>query len=173
MRDGPSNQGKPIEPSSSVSRRALLAWTATLAGGAALAASGLAQPALAADDEIVLTGAASEVGAKPSSAYSQGAAAFAGADSEIGGITAGAANVAVAPSGSGGGGGTGSGPGNSSGEGPGGGGGGGGGAGPGDSSGAGPGNSTGTGGGGRGGGTGSGPGDSSGAGPGDQSGGGY
>ncbi len=183
MRDGPSNHVKPIEPTTSVSRRFLLSWTATLAGGAALAVSGLGQSALAADDEIVLTGAASEVGAKPSSSYAQGAAAFAGADSELGGITAGAANVAVAPSGSGGGGGSGSGPGNSTGEGPGGGGGGtgggggggtgGGGAGPGDSSGAGPGYSNGMGGGGTGGGTGSGPGDSSGAGPGDQSGGGY
>jgi hypothetical protein len=181
MRDGPGYQSLPSAPETAVSRRSLLSWTAKLAGGAALATTiagaRWAQPALAADEEIVLTGAASEVGAKPSSSYAQGAAAFAGADSEMGGITAGAANVSVAPSGGGGGGGTGSGPGNSSGAGPGGGGGSGGGgggsgAGPGDSSGAGPGDSNAMGGGGSGGGSGGGPGYSTGSGPGDQSGGG-
>ena len=179
MRDGPSNLVKPIVSTTSVSRRLLFTWTARLAGGAAFAATVSGEPrwaqsALAADDEIVLTGAASEVGAKPGSGYAQAAAAFSAGDSEAGGIAVGAANAAVAPAGGGGsGGGSGSGPGDSSGEGPGGGGGtGGGGAGPGDSSGAGPGSSNGMGGGGTGGGTGSGPGNSDGSGPGDQSGGG-
>jgi hypothetical protein len=168
MRDSPGYHAMQSASVTTLSRRSILAWTAKLACGAALtttvAGARWAQPAAAQGDEIVLTGAASEVGAMPGSSYAQGAAAFAGADSQAGSITAGAANTAVAPSGGGTGGGSGSGPGSSTGAGPGGGGGGGGGGG----TGAGPGYSTG----GGGGGTGAGPGPSDGSGPGDQSGGG-
>lgn len=140
-----------------------MAWTAKLAGGAALAASvpgtHVVQRAAAQSDEIILTASASEVGARPGSAYANGFAARAAADHEFGSSTQGAGSVLAAPadggpgSGAGPGPSTGAGPGNQTGTGPGGGGGG-------------------TGGGGGGGGTGAGPGDSSGTGGGDQSGGG-
>src|SRR5215207_7333205 len=173
MQDSPSNQAGHSASPARASRRAIVSWTAKLAGGAALAASipgaQWIQIAAAQDDEIILTAAASEVGARPGGAYANGAAARAVADYEGGVSTQGAAGGA----------GSGAGPGDSSGAGPGdqtgtgGGGGGGTGAGPGDSSGAGPG-SGGGGGGGTGGGdqSGAGPGDSDGSGPGDQSGGG-
>jgi hypothetical protein len=151
MQDSPSNQAGHSASPARASRRAIVSWTARLAGGAALAASipgaQWIQIAAAQDDEIILTAAASEVGARPGGAYANGAAARAVADYEGGVSTQGAAGGAGS------------------------------GAGPGDSSGAGPGDQTGTGGGG-GGGTGggdqsgAGPGDSDGSGPGDQSGGG-
>jgi hypothetical protein len=146
MQGSPSNQvGHSARPART-SRRAIFTWTAKLAGGAALAASVPGAPwvqlAAAQDDEIILTAAASEVGARPGGAYANGAAARAVADYEGGVSTQGAAGGAGS------------------------------GAGPGDSSGAGPGDQTGTGGSGSGGGTGAGPGDSSGAGPGSGGGGG-
>src|SRR5687768_4004178 len=147
MQDGPSNQTRHSAPPTRASRRDIVSWTMKLAGGVALAASVPGTPwvqlAAAQDDEIILTAAASEVGARPSGAYANGAAARAAADSEAGASTQGAGGVLPAP--------TDGGPGS--------------GAGPGDSSGAGPGDQTGTGGG-TGGGTGAGPGDSSGTGPG-------
>src|SRR5688572_22839924 len=135
MQDSPSNQAGLSALPARASRRAIVSWTAKLAGGAALAASVPGSPwvqrAAAQDDEIILTASASEVGARPGGAYANGAAARAAADSAAGASTEGAA-----------GGGAGSG------------------AGPGPSTGAGPGNQTGTGGGGTGGGTGAGPGES-------------
>ena len=162
MQDRPIDQAGHSASPARTSRRAIVSWTAKLAGGAALAASvpgaQWIQLAAAQDDEIILTASASEVGARPGGAYANGAAARAVADYEGGVSTQGAGSVSPAPVAAGG-------PGS--------------GAGPGDSSGAGPGDQTGTGGGGTGGGTGggggtgAGPGDSSGSGPGDQSGGGY
>jgi hypothetical protein len=147
MQEGPSNQARHSALPTRASRRTIVSWTMKLAAGAALAASVPGTPwvqrAAAQDDEIILTAAASEVGARPGGAYANGAAARAAADSEAGASTQGAGAVLPAP--------TGGGPGS--------------GAGPGDSSGAGPGDQTGTGGG-TGGGTGAGPGDSTGAGPG-------
>jgi hypothetical protein len=161
MQDGPSNEARHSTLPTRASRRAIVSWTMKLVGGAAFAASVpgtlWVQPAAAQDDEIILTAAASEVGARPGGAYANGAAARAVADSEAGSSTQGAGGVLPMP--------TNGGPGS--------------GAGPGDSSGAGPGDQTGTGGGtgagpgsggDGGGGTGAGPGDSSGAGSGDQSG---
>ena len=158
MQDGPSNQTRHSAPPTRASRRAIFSWTLKLAGGAALAATLPGTPwvqlAAAQDDEIILTAAASEVGARPSGAYANGAAARAAADSEAGASTQAAGVVLPAPTDDG----TGSG------------------AGPGDSSGAGPGDQTGAGG--AGGGTsggdqsGAGPGPSDGSGPGDGSGGG-
>src|SRR5829696_1685608 len=160
MQDGPSNQTRHSVPPTRASRRAIVSWTMKLAGGAALAASvpgtSWVQRAAAQDDEIILTAAASEVGARPRGAYANGAAARAAADSEAGSSTQGAGSVLPTS--------TEGGPGS--------------GAGPGDSNGAGPGDQNGMGGGGTGGGTGggdqsgAGPGDSDGSGPGDQSGGG-
>jgi hypothetical protein len=148
MQDGPIIQARHPAPPTRASRRAIVSWTMKLAGGAALAASVPGTPwiqlAAAQDDEIILTAAASEVGARPGGAYANGAAARAAADSEAGSSTQGAGGILPAP--------TEGGPGS--------------GAGPGDSSGAGPGNQNGMGGGGTGGGTGAGPGDSTGSGPG-------
>lgn len=149
MRDDPRIHVAASVPSSSVSRRVMLSSAAKLAGGAALAgAIGVRWAGLAAaQEEIVLTAAFSEVGARPGAAYAQGYVALAAADSGSGATAGGASGGSGA------------------------------GAGPGDSSGAGPGDQSGTGGGGTGGGTGAGSGDGgggggggSGAGPGDQTG---
>ncbi len=164
MQDSPSNQAGHSAPPAKTSRRAIVSWTAKLAGGAALVTSvpgaNWVQLAAAQDDEIILTASAAEVGARPGGAYANGAAARAVADSEGGVSTQGAGGVLPAPTDAG----SGSG------------------AGPGDSSGAGPGDQSGTGGGGTGdgsgagtgggggAGSGAGPGDSTGAGPGDQTG---
>jgi hypothetical protein len=154
MQDGPGNQARHSVPPTRASRRAIVSWTMKLAGGAALAVSvpgtSWVQRAEAQDDEIILTAAASEVGARPGGAYANGAAARAVADSEAGSSTQGAGSISPTSAGGG--------PGS--------------GAGPGDSNGAGPGDQNGMGGGGTGGGTGAGPGDSTGAGPGSGGGGG-
>jgi hypothetical protein len=154
MPDVPSDRLMQASPSTRLTRRAIVSWTAKLAGGAALVAAvpGVrgAESAMAQDDEIILTAAASEVGARPGAGYAHGYAAIAEANSELGAVSGSAPGAgAPSPASPGSGGGTGTGPGSSTG--------------------AGPGNSTG----GGGGGTGSGPGDSSGSGPGNMSGGGY
>jgi hypothetical protein len=144
MQNDPSNQARHPAPPTRASRRALVSWTMKLAGGAALAVSVPGTPwvqrAAAQDDEIILTAAASEIGARPGGAYANGAAARAAADSEAGSSTQGVGGVLP----------TAGGPGS--------------GAGPGDSNGAGPGDQNGMGGGGMGGATGAGPGDQSGGG---------
>jgi hypothetical protein len=148
MQDSPSNQTEHLALPTRTSRRAVFSWAMKLAGGAALVASGpgthWVQLAAAQDDEIILTAAASEVGARPGGAYANGAAARAAADSEAGSSTQGAGSMGGPGSGSG----------------------------PGESNGAGPGSQNGMGGGGTGGGTGAGPGESTGAGPGSGGGGG-
>src|SRR5215211_3425561 len=112
MQDGPSNPVGHSAPPTRTSRRAVVSWAVKLAGGAALVASGpgthWVQGAAAQDDEIILTAAASEVGARPGGAYANGAAARAAADSEAGSSTQGAGSM----------GGPGAGPGDSSGAGP-------------------------------------------------------
>src|SRR5919107_852053 len=114
MQDSPSQQVGQSAPPTRTSRRAIVSWTIKLTGGAALAASvpgtSWVQLAAAQDDEIILTAAASEVGARPGGAYTNGVAARAAADSEAGASTQGAAS---------GGAGSGAGPGDSSGAGPG------------------------------------------------------
>ena len=98
MQDSPS--GQLVHPASaqSVSRRTIVSMAAKFVGGAALsviAGARLAQVAAAQDDEIILTAAASQVGARPGSAFAQGAAAFAAADQDAGAITQGG----ISPSG--------------------------------------------------------------------------
>src|SRR5215207_8241977 len=101
MQEGPSNQAGHSAPSTRASRRAIVSWTMKLAGGAALAASVPGTPwvqlAAAQDDEIILTAAASEVGARPGGAYANGAAARAAADSEAGASTQAGGGVVPAP----------------------------------------------------------------------------
>lgn len=120
MQENPSHQVGHAVPTKRTSRRAIVSWTMKLAGGAALATTvpgfQWVQLAAAQDDEIILTAAASEVGAKPGSAYATGAAANAAADHEFGALTE-AASVGS---------GSGAGPGDSTGSGAGGDGGGGG-----------------------------------------------
>jgi hypothetical protein len=91
MPDGRSNQFVDSALATRVSRRAIVSLTVKSAVGAALAAgSGASAVQLAAaQDEIILTAAASEVGARPGSAYAQGSAAFASADQDAGAITQG------------------------------------------------------------------------------------
>ena len=99
MQDSPSNQAGHSASPTRTSRRAIVSWTMKLAGGAALAASvpgtHWVQLAAAQDDEIILTAAASEVGARPGGAYANGAAARAVADSEAGSSTQGAGSIAA------------------------------------------------------------------------------
>jgi hypothetical protein len=118
MPDIPSDRLMQASPSTRLTRRAIVSWTAKLAGGAALVAAvpGIrgAESAMAQDDEIILTAAASEVGARPGAGYAHGYAAIAEANSELG-----ATSGSVGGSAPSGGGGTGSGPGDSSGSGPG------------------------------------------------------
>ena len=90
MQDGPSNHIPESAQGNKTSRRALISWTLKLAGGAALATSLSATRGAqlaAAQDEIILTAEASEVGARPGAAYANGAAAAAAADSEAGATT--------------------------------------------------------------------------------------
>jgi hypothetical protein len=100
MQHDPSDRQVHLVPAKVVSRRTIVALTAKLVGGAALsvvAGAPLAQVA-AAQDEIILTAAASEVGAKPGSAYARGAAAYAAADQDTGATTqAGLTPVGAAP----------------------------------------------------------------------------
>ena len=87
MQDDLSDRLVHLVPAKVVSRRAIVALTAKLVGGAALsvvAGARLAQVAGAQDDEIILTAAASEVGARPGSAYARGYAAYAAGDQDAG-----------------------------------------------------------------------------------------
>src|SRR5215211_1215321 len=97
MQDSPSQQVGQLALPTRTSRRAIVSWTLKLAGGAALAASVPGTPwvqrAAAQEDEIILTAAASEVGARPRGAYANGAAARAAADSEAGASTQGGGGV--------------------------------------------------------------------------------
>ena len=90
MQDDPSDQQMHFVPAKVVSRRTVVALTAKLVGGAALsvvASARLAQGAGAQDDEIILTASASEVGARPGSAYARGYAAYAAGDQDAGATT--------------------------------------------------------------------------------------
>src|SRR5829696_9672491 len=112
MQDNPSHRVGQSALPTRTSRRAIVSWTIKLAGGAAFAAavpgSEWMRVAAAQEDEIILTAAASEVGARPGGAYANGAAARAVADHEAGSSTQGAGSA-----------GSGAGPGDSSGAGPG------------------------------------------------------
>jgi hypothetical protein len=93
MQDSPSDRSKRFVPAKIMSRRTIVSLTAKLAGGAVLsviAGTRLTQDAAAQDDEIILTAAASEVGARPGSAYANGYAARAAADQDAGAMTEGA-----------------------------------------------------------------------------------
>ena len=90
MQDDPSDRQVHLVPAEVVSRRTIVALTAKLVGGSALsvvAGARLAHVAGAQDDEIILTAAASEVGAKPGSAYARGYAAYAAGDQDAGATT--------------------------------------------------------------------------------------
>ncbi len=90
MRDDPSDRLVHLVPAKMVSRRTIVALAAKLVGGATLsvvAGARLAHVAAAQDNEIILTAAASEVGARPGSAYARGYAAYAAADQDAGAIT--------------------------------------------------------------------------------------
>jgi hypothetical protein len=90
MQDDPSDRLVHLVPAKTMSRRKIVALTAKLVGGAALsvvAGTRLAQVAAAQDEEIILTAAASEVGAKPGSAYARGYAAYAAGDQDAGATT--------------------------------------------------------------------------------------
>jgi hypothetical protein len=89
MRDDPSDQLVALAPAKTVSRRTMISLTARLAAGVALGAVASARTVqrAAAQDEIILTAAASEVGAKPGSAYARGAAAYAAGDQDTGATT--------------------------------------------------------------------------------------
>ena len=90
MQDDPSDRQMHFVPVKVVSRRTVVALTAKLVGGAALsvvAGARLAQGAGAQDDEIILTASASEVGARPGSAYARGYAAYAAGDQDAGATT--------------------------------------------------------------------------------------
>jgi hypothetical protein len=87
MQDDLSDRLVHLVPAKMVSRRTIVTLTAKLVGGASLslvAGTRLAQVAAAQDDEIILTAAASEVGAKSGSAYARGYAAYAAADQDAG-----------------------------------------------------------------------------------------
>jgi hypothetical protein len=89
MQHDPSDQLVHVAPAKTVSRRTMISLTARLAAGVALGAVASAHTVqrAAAQDEIILTAAASEVGAKPGSAYAQGAAAYAAGDQDTGATT--------------------------------------------------------------------------------------
>jgi hypothetical protein len=100
MQHDPSDQWVNLAPVKSVSRRTMISLTTKFAVGVALAAVSSARtvPLAAAQDEIILTGAASEVGAKPGSAYARGAAAYAAGDQDTGATTqAGLTPIGVPP----------------------------------------------------------------------------
>jgi hypothetical protein len=87
MQDDSSDRQGHLVPAKVMSRRTIVGLTAKLVGGAALsmvAGARLAQVAGAQDDEIILTAAASEVGARPGSAYARGYAAYAAGDQDAG-----------------------------------------------------------------------------------------
>jgi hypothetical protein len=90
MQHDPSDRQVHLVPAKVVSRRTIVALTAKLVGGAALsvvAGARLAHVAGAQDNEIILTAAASEVGARPGSAYARGYAAYAAGDQDAGATT--------------------------------------------------------------------------------------
>ena len=104
MQHDPSDQWVNLAPVKSVSRRTMISLTTKFAAGVALAAVSSARtvPLAAAQDEIILTAAASEVGAKPGSAYARGAAAYAAGDQDTGATTqAGLTPIGVPPESSG------------------------------------------------------------------------
>ena len=87
MHEGQSDYGVHLGPTANVSRRTALSLAAKFIGGAALsliAGARLAHVAAAQDDEIILTAAASEIGARPGSAYARSAAASIKADQTAG-----------------------------------------------------------------------------------------
>jgi hypothetical protein len=90
MQHDPRDRQVHLVPAKVVSRRTIMTLTAKLVGGAALsvvAGARLAQVAGAQDNEIILTAAASEVGARPGSAYARGYAAYAAGDQDAGATT--------------------------------------------------------------------------------------
>ncbi len=104
MQVGPGQHHAHVTPTRGISRRTMVRLTAKLAGGAVLtviAGDRLSRIAAAQDEEIILTAAASEVGARPGSAYAQGYAALAAADQDTG-ATAVAATSAPPDGGTGG-----------------------------------------------------------------------
>jgi hypothetical protein len=89
-----------LVPGRGFSRRAILSLTAKFAVGAALAGiagARLAQGAAAQDNQIVLTAAASQIGARPGSAYALGDDAVAVADANAGATTQGATHLSAPP----------------------------------------------------------------------------
>jgi hypothetical protein len=86
MQDHPSDRLTHLVSAMRVSRRTLISFTTKFAAAAALAAVSSARtvPLAAAQDEIILTAAASEVGAKPGSAYARGSAAYVAGDQDAG-----------------------------------------------------------------------------------------
>ncbi len=100
MRNDPRIQAVSSVPLSRVSRRVMLTSAAKLAGGAALAgALGIRVTELAAaQEEIILTAAASEVGARPGAGYAHGSAAIA-AGSSTGVVAQGAVATGAGTSG--------------------------------------------------------------------------
>jgi hypothetical protein len=86
MPDDPSDQSVHLASAKRVSRRTVISLTTKLAAAAALAPVSGARtvPLAAAQDEIILTAAASEVGAKPGSAYARGAGAYVAGDQDAG-----------------------------------------------------------------------------------------
>jgi hypothetical protein len=90
MQHDPSDRQVHLVPAKVVSRRTIMTCTAKLVGGAALsvvAGARLAHVAGAQDNEIILTAAAAEVGARPGSAYARGYAAYAAGDQDAGATT--------------------------------------------------------------------------------------
>ena len=90
MQHDPSDRQVHLGPAKVVSRRTIMTLTAKLVGGAALsvvAGAQLAHVVGAQDNEIILTATASEVGARPGSAYARGYAAYAAGDQDAGATT--------------------------------------------------------------------------------------
>jgi hypothetical protein len=111
MRDDPRVHVVTSDVSSHGSRRMLLTSAAKLASGAVLAGAlgAHAVQFAAAQEEIILTAAASEVGARPGAGYAHGAAAIAAGSSTgvvaEGGVATGAGSAHMGGTGSGTGGG--------------------------------------------------------------------
>ena len=88
MQGAQGNHGVQVGPAATISRRTTVSLAARFVAGAALAVvAGTSWTRVAAaQEEIVLTAAASEVGARPGAAYAQGYAALAAADQDTGAI---------------------------------------------------------------------------------------